>query len=506
MGACAAPPGLQDEAGTKSETAAVSLPCGLPILHFRRITALLVAAGEPVFRDRPHATDVRLDNYIEVMPASAVPRSWTPEQATSLAPDSASLKAAQGLASARKWTSLGHDDRFVWGLAQGSGKDPYQSQIDLDEPAFKCSCPSRKFPCKHGLGLLLLHASQPVPEAARPAWVEEWAAKRAERVAKAEAKAAQPAEAPDPAAQARRREKRQANMAAGLAFLDGWLRDLARQGFASLQGATYAFWDEAARRLVDAQAPGLARRLKLLSSLTGSAASEEQLLAGLGRLHLLVSAAQRREALTPEWQEEIDAQLGWTSDQDELRTRTGEQAVWFTAAQTSSEESGVITRTTYLFAENRPPALVLEFSHASQALASTLALGRSCSGELVRFPGVRAERALFKGPSSDAERPALRCLDSCAELLAAHAEQLAANPWRDELPTLVRLTPAFDSSGWRLQDATGALLPLARDFAARWELLACSGGHPVALCGLWNGFHFRPLSLLTAEGAASFSP
>ncbi len=44
------------------------------------------------------------------------------------------------------------------GLCQGSGRQPYQARVDLAEPAFKCSCPSRKFPCKHGLALLLLFA------------------------------------------------------------------------------------------------------------------------------------------------------------------------------------------------------------------------------------------------------------------------------------------------------------------------------------------------------------
>ncbi len=31
----------------------------------------------------------------------------------------------------------------VCGLCQGSGKNPYQTQIDLIGPAFRCSCPSR---------------------------------------------------------------------------------------------------------------------------------------------------------------------------------------------------------------------------------------------------------------------------------------------------------------------------------------------------------------------------
>jgi hypothetical protein len=85
--------------------------------------------------------------------------NWTTAQILALAPDAASAKAGQGLATARKWLTLGADGQAAWGLCQGSGKDPYQAQIDLTEPAFRCSCPSRKFPCKHGLGLFLLLAS-----------------------------------------------------------------------------------------------------------------------------------------------------------------------------------------------------------------------------------------------------------------------------------------------------------------------------------------------------------
>ncbi|HLP00850.1 MAG TPA: SWIM zinc finger family protein [Opitutaceae bacterium] len=430
-------------------------------------------------------------------------RSWTPEQAASLAPDAASLKAAQGLASPRKWTLLGRDERFVWGLAQGSGKDPYQSQIDLEETAFKCSCPSRKFPCKHGLGLLLIYASQPavVPSVARPAWVDEWAAKRAERAAKAEAKAQETVPAPDPEAQAKRREKRAANVARGVEYLEGWLRDLVRQGTAAVQGAGYKFWDEPARRLVDAQAPGLARRLRLLGGLAGSAAGEAQLLTGLGRLHLLLAAARRREVLAPEWQAEIDSQLGWTVEQDEMRGRDGVRAVWFAAAQTSSEEAGVVTRSTYLFSGDGRSAQVLEFSHASQAAAAALAVGRSFEGELVYFPGVEPVRALLMAPPADAPRRPLQFLETCAELQAAHAARLAVSPWREEFAALVRLTPANDGERWWLQDSAGEALPIAADFKAGWELLACSGGRELEMCGVWDGFAFRPLSVIDEAGA-----
>ena len=82
----------------------------------------------------------------------------TMEGVLALAPDEASAKAARGLTSPAKWPLLGADDAAVWGECQGSGSKPYQTQVDLSGPAFRCSCPSRKFPCKHNLALLMLRA------------------------------------------------------------------------------------------------------------------------------------------------------------------------------------------------------------------------------------------------------------------------------------------------------------------------------------------------------------
>ena len=72
----------------------------------------------------------------------------TEEQITQLAPDAASVKAGKGLANRTKWVLLEHSDRAIWGHCQGSGKTPYQTVVDTKNIAFKCSCPSRKFPCK----------------------------------------------------------------------------------------------------------------------------------------------------------------------------------------------------------------------------------------------------------------------------------------------------------------------------------------------------------------------
>lgn len=416
------------------------------------------------------------------------------------------MKAAQGLSAPRKWTTLGTDGVVLWGLAQGSGAEPYQSQIDLSEPAFKCSCPSRKFPCKHGLGLLLLYAAQPAacPASPRPPWVEEWLAKRAAKVA-AKTESSAPAQV-DPAAQAKRREKREGNIQQGVEFLEGWLRDLVRQGLSALTASGYGFWDTTARRMIDAQAPGLARRVRALGSLISQPSTPEtQLYAEIGRLHLLLSAYSRRHDLSPEWQAELETQVGWTVDQEEVKAGPGVKGTWLIAAQTVTEEERLITRTSYLFSHDGRPAKVLEFSHATQAAVSPLALGRWIEAELAFFPGIAPLRAVLKSAPVDHSPQTTLILARCEQVLNAFAARLAVAPLSDDLPVIVRLTPVRDGERWWLRDADGYALPIVSSFSRGWEVRASTGGAPLDFCGTWNGVAFTPLSLPHEKGALSLT-
>ncbi|WP_211273086.1 SWIM zinc finger family protein, partial [Streptomyces albus] len=125
---------------------------------------------------------------------------WTAEQVSALAPDAASRKAGGKLATPGPWSLAGAGDGAVWGLCKGSGSKPYQTVVDMEGgqgPGYKCSCPSRKFPCKHALALLLLWAQDEtaVPDGGTPPdWAGEWLEGRRQRAQKkAQAKAAAPA-------------------------------------------------------------------------------------------------------------------------------------------------------------------------------------------------------------------------------------------------------------------------------------------------------------------------
>ena len=190
---------------------------------------------------------------------------WTEAQVVKLAPDDSSVAAARRLTNPAVWSDTGSTQILVWGKCQGSGKTPYQVSVDLAGPAFRCSCPSRKFPCKHALALLLLwvRGGGAVADAEQAAaFAQEWADERGQRTQK---RVATEEKAPDPAAQAKRLEDRLALMSAGLDDFGRWLQDLVRAGTASARQQPYGWWDETAARLVDAQLPGLAEQVRTMA-------------------------------------------------------------------------------------------------------------------------------------------------------------------------------------------------------------------------------------------------
>jgi hypothetical protein len=190
-----------------------------------------------------------------------MPVTLTTEQILALAPDAGSARNGQALAAARHWVTLGCNEQAAWGECQGSGQNPYQTQIDLSTTAFRCSCPSRRFPCKHGLGLFLLLAAQPAAftQKAAPAWVSQWlSARHARARQRVEKLTKQPEATTDEATQARRAEQRQKKVTAGLGELELWLRDLVRGGLIAAKTQPLTFREQSARRMIDAQAPGAA--------------------------------------------------------------------------------------------------------------------------------------------------------------------------------------------------------------------------------------------------------
>jgi hypothetical protein len=434
--------------------------------------------------------------------------SWTAEQILALAPDAASAKSGQSLATDLKWQNCARsalpEHQVIWGECQGSGSKPYRTQIDLSEPAFRCSCPSRKFPCKHGLGLFLLLAQSPdgFVEAAEPDWVTEWLDGRQQRQAKKQEKAAEGAASiTDPEAQAKRHEKRAQKVDAGVGELRQWLEDLVRRGLATVPEMAYGQWDQVAARMVDAQAAGLARRVQLMAGTAHSGAGwPDRLLGQLGDLNLLLESYQRIETLPPNLQADIRSQLGWTMSQEEVLANAAQVVSdrWLILGQRDEQEDRLRIRRIWLQGEtSQQVALILLFAHGQQPFEITLLPGMVVPAELTFFPSAYPQRAIVKARSAD-PTPMTTPPESYAtveQVFHTYSHALSQSPWIERVVvSLEPITVIESHEQWYLRDRENHGLPIAPSYSAIFELVALAGGHPIGITGEWDGREFYPLS------------
>lgn len=430
--------------------------------------------------------------------------SLTTEQILALAPDAAAAKAGRGLAGPRKWVTLGANDQTIWGECQGSGAKPYQVQVDLTggDLAYRCSCPSRKLPCKHTLGLLLLRATAAADFSTTtpPDWVSDWLEKRAQTAQKRTEKREQ-TPVVNPAAQAKRVAARETKIRAGLQELEQWLHDLVRQGLADVPSRPASFWLTPASRMHDAQAPGVARMLHDMAGMPNSGTNwQHRLLERLSLLHLLIEGFKHLDTLPPATQADIRTALGVTIREDDLRNEPGIRDRWLVLGQHVEKEDNLTTQRTWLWGQtSNRPALLLSFAAFNQTLDHSLLPNTSLDAELVFYPGTVPLRALVKTRHAAIEPldpTAIPALPTISAATGSYAAALATNPWLERYPFLLRDVVILRVDGrWSARDTAHHTLPFPVHFGEGWKLLAQSGGHPVVLFGEWDGKYLLPLNL-----------
>ncbi|HEX6468466.1 MAG TPA: SWIM zinc finger family protein [Streptosporangiaceae bacterium] len=439
---------------------------------------------------------------------------WGREQVLALAPDASASRAAQGLARPPRWDGLGLAGDAVWGEYHGTAARPYQVCAALSGPDVRCTCPSRKYPCKHALGLLLLWSDGAVPAAsAPPGWVEEWLAERAARDGRGTPEgAAEPGDAEPGAAAAggagpaarkidpKTAERRERRVDDGVAELDRWLRDQVTHGLAGAERASYRLWDDAARRLVDAQAPGLAGQVRALAGIPRRGPDwPERLLAEYALLRLLVVAHRRRAELPEPLRQTVRSRVGFTVPQDEVLAGARVRDRWYVAGAVDIERDNLIIRRVWLRGlRTGRPALVLAVAAPGRPLDVSLVVGGTVEADLAFYPGAQPLRALVarRYGVPDFASPAGTTIDG---LLDEYAAALGRDPWLDRWPAvLAGVRPARRGDRWYVTDAGGAALPLAT--ADPWRLLAASGGRPMTVAGEWTPGGLVPLSGWYDEG------
>ncbi|HEX4721148.1 MAG TPA: SWIM zinc finger family protein [Pseudonocardiaceae bacterium] len=435
--------------------------------------------------------------------------AWSEERVLALVPDAGAAKAARTQAAATRWTGAGASPVALWGYCQGSGAKPYQVAVDVAEPgAFRCTCPSRRIPCKHAVGLLLRWSAGALPAAPVPDWVGVWLAEREARAERAAARAAGPADPVEAArAAGKRAERRAERVAAGVAELGEWLADQIRHGLSGLAANAAEPVRSAAARMVDAQAPGLASALQRAAAQVGRGRDwPGAVLSELAQVHLLLAAHARLADLPAPLADTVRSQLGFTVDTaDVLATGVRVTDRWLVLGRVDQAGDYLATRRTWLRGwETGRSALVLSFAPPGRSLDGSLVPGTDVAATVAYYPGVVPLRAALVERSAEPDPPAPRPPgDPIDTALAGYAAVLAADPWCARWPmVLADLTPAVRGNGWFLADANGVALPL-RSIVDHRPLLAVSAGRPLTVAGEWTAGGLRPTSCWDDERAVA---
>ncbi|MEY3443651.1 MAG: hypothetical protein RLZZ519_1932 [Bacteroidota bacterium] len=415
---------------------------------------------------------------------------FTRDQIIQLAPDDASVKAGQQLATTSKWVSKSVHPQALWGDCQGSGSTPYKTMVDLENMAFKCSCPSRKFPCKHGLGLMLLFLANPTAftqqDNLSPS-VEEWLSKR---TARAEAKETKEAKPIDEKAQQKRQEAREKKVESGVEELRLWLKDLVRTGIIGVPQNAYQFAQNITSRMVDAQAGGLAAQLRKLQKINYFKEGwQKELLSQISKLYLLTDAFQKSETLPPDWQLELKLLVGWTVPKEEVLANQGIRDEWAVLSKTQEEDGNLQTERIWLYGtQSGRFALILNFYAAGQLPQHLLVPGSMLPAELVFFPSVYPLRALVK--TQEPIRRQLQTLQVAGTVADAHASvaaSLGCNPFLDKIPLILsEVQLSRQGATWFSVDPNGDGIQIKNTGLELWTILALTQGNPFSCFGVFE--------------------
>lgn len=401
-----------------------------------------------------------------------------------LAPDQASLTAAKKLLKPAKWPVLGQSGAVsaIWGECQGSGSKPYYTVADPVEHGYKCTCPSRKFPCKHVLALLwqFSEASENFAESEPPQWVVDWLSRRRrpagnsandtvsksgvkkninattapekqltpEEIAKKEAANAKRA--------AQNKAKTETSINNGLLEFQQWLDDQLVNGISQFIKDITPRCRRIAARLVDAKAANFASRVdempaKILS--LPPAHQPEAVYAELGKLALLSEAW-----FTDKNDADIRRAVASSESRDQVLNHPESKRVkgiWQTVGERiETRKDGLIAHSKWLIridSDQVQPALLLDYYPASAGRRELISsVGRKIEGELVFYPSRVPTRALLcehQVVEEAATEPELNAMNYEQSL----TEHLSAFPWSERFPCLLgqgRLMQDNDGMYW----------------------------------------------------------
>lgn len=206
----------------------------------------------------------------------------TEEYINSIAPNQNAIKNGWGLVKQNSFVTLhvSDDEMLIFGECMGSGVNNYLSSVDFINPenlVYRCTCPSKQFPCKHVLGLLYSYVSgKEFLAAAIPRDIME----KRDKLAQKEEKKEQEKET------GKKPSVKKVNQSAllkkiraqieGLELLSKITNNIVQSGLGTIDSNTIELLENQVKQLGNYYLPGAQRLLRELISLFANAEDQEK--------------------------------------------------------------------------------------------------------------------------------------------------------------------------------------------------------------------------------------
>lgn len=408
-----------------------------------------------------------------------------------LAPDAKALEAGRRLFYSKRWRVVGGDGQWLWGEFQyGNSNKASETAVELTTGRYFCNCRARQRPCAHGLAIVLMLKNDQarITVSQPPSWVRS--------VQNKSDRKASPVK--DILKADDRKTDRIALMTSGVEELELRLLDFARRGIADTLAQGPSPFLSTAARLTDAKLPGPAGIFRRLAAL-GNEDAEPAIARALGDLYLFVRAWKNRDSLPADQFNELTQFAGLNPKKDLVLSNPGRLDHWLVIGVVMGQEDRLRFRRVWLRGEkSRRFALLLDYAFGEMPFERAWPLGATFEGLVHYYPGSYGQRAIFPAPVPGGRAyEGLTGYEDLEKLSINYRKALSQNPWLFTYPVyLTGAIPVIQGGGAMLVTATGLQLPINKNYAGIYKLLAMSGGATVSVFGEFNGNDFNPLCLV----------
>ena len=255
------------------------------------------------------------------------------------------------------------------------------------------------------------------------------------------------------------------------------------------------------RRMIDAQAPGLANMIKTLGATPFYKEGwQSGFLDALLNIYLIAKSYGSKEGV-PHLLHDIRSWIGFTVNGDELKAQSGVLDTWLVTGKQVSEEDEVTVERTWLYGlQGCQHAMILQFIVRGAGSTVLLSPGMYIEAEIIFYPSVAPLRALIKRQLTAAVKTPSGLCASWLDVAQTETKLCASFPVRVERPHAVSdITPVKENGAWWLKDAQHYAVRLKEGYNSLWNLLAISGGAPLKMIVIGKEGIYEPLGVWTAQ-------